>query len=134
MSRINGIGTWFLGVSRSPSDPTVRHATSWITFLWIPLFPLRRYKIKPIRVRPNHLRFQILGKEKLIFSEVLRTYFFGFILMPLAALGPLVLAIKEVQTALGIPEMLQVPVMFVSILWLIIFVWKLKNWEENQWR
>lgn len=134
MSRMNGVGTWFLGVSRSASDPTVRHATSWVTFLWLPVFPLGRYKIKPIRVRPNHLQFQTLGKEKLILGEILRTYFFGLILMPLAALSPLVFSIKEVQEALGVPEVLQVPVMVFSILWLAGFVWKLKDWEENQWR
>jgi hypothetical protein len=134
MTRINGIGTWFLGVTSAASDPQLRHATSWVTFLWLPLFPLARYTIRPLKVRANHMQYQIVTREKIMWSEVLRTYLFGLLLMPLLVLGPAILSIKEIQEAIGVPTAFQMPLMVFSIAWIIVCVWKLKNWEEKRWK
>ncbi len=132
MSRINGIGTWLLGVEKT-DHKGVFTATSWFTFLFLPVFPLARYVVKPLKVGGNKMSYQKLGKTKFEWGEVFRTYLCGLILMPLALLAPLPFAIVEVQTALGIPTALQPLMIGLAILWLIVFVWKLKDWDENRW-
>lgn len=133
MSRINGIGTWLLGVEKT-DQPGIYTATNWITVLFLPLIPLARHRIKPTRMQRGHMSYEILSKEKLNALEVLRTYLFGWILIPLLGFAPIVLAVAEVQSALGIPYNYQIILQLLVMVWIIVFVWKLKDWDENRWR
>lgn len=132
MSRINGTGTWFLGVEKSDQNG-VFTATAWVTVFFFPFVPLKRYLIKPTKVGGNRFQFQTLGKTDLNWHEILLTYFYGWILMPLGFLAPIPFAIVEVQNTLGVPKMLQPIVIGLAIVWMGVYVWKLKTWDENRW-
>jgi len=129
MFTINGTGTRYNGYKMT-SKPGQATATLWFTFLFIPLIPLSRHIIQPLARQGTSFTFHILAKEKLVLSEVLQTYFYGWILMPLLILWPLPFAVREVQVALHVPEKLQWIPMAFSIIWLIVSVWKLKDWDE----
>jgi hypothetical protein len=136
MFRINGIGFTFSGVSH-PDDKGHCTATQWFTFVFLPIFPVARYLVKPLGRAPFRFQFQTLAKEKLVLNEVLQTYLYGWILFPLLLLGPALFlgfaATPEAEKAFNLPEWSQMPLIVLSILWLGVSVWKLQDWNENRW-
>lgn len=134
MFRINGIGFGFAGVSHPDAEGNC-YATQWFTFVFLPLFPVARYKIKPLKKVP--FQFQITSQSALVLQEVLSTYLYGWILFPLLILGPfLALALAatpEAEVAFKIPTWTQMPLIALSILYLVVSVWKLKDWDYERW-
>ena len=57
-SSFNGIGTRYYGHA-DPSDSDSYTATEWIVFLWVPIFPLRTWRVASRRK----------GKDTLFFSN-----------------------------------------------------------------
>src|SRR5258708_31862908 len=57
-SSVNGTGTRYYGQA-DPSDSGTYTATEWIVFLWIPIFPLRSWRVCAPRK----------GKSTLLFSN-----------------------------------------------------------------
>jgi len=57
-SSFNGIGTRYYGRA-DPSDSDSYTATEWIVFLWIPILPLRSWRVGPHRK----------GRDSLLFSN-----------------------------------------------------------------
>jgi hypothetical protein len=57
-SSFNGIGTKYYGHA-DPSDSGSYTATEWIVFLWIPIFPLRSWRVGSRRK----------GKDSILFSN-----------------------------------------------------------------
>ena len=57
-SSFNGIGTRYYGRA-DPSDTDTYTATEWIVFLWIPILPLRSWRVAARRK----------GKDSLLFSD-----------------------------------------------------------------
>ncbi len=129
---LNGCGTRYLGV-RKTGTPGQRTATLWITLFFLPLVPLSRAILLPVRKRPFVLEYKFLGTTPLVAKEILLTYLFGWLVIPLCGLAPMVLAVHEVQQALGIPQALEIPVILVAIGWLVLFVWKLRTWDIRRW-
>ncbi len=102
MSTLNGIGSRFNGVSQLNQHGNV-HATLWFTFLYLPLIPLWKAEIKrEITLPLKEFNYQIIQKLPLDRNEILKTYFYGWILVPLLLLGPILFLIPEIHEQLGI--------------------------------
>ena len=129
MFSLNGTGLRFMGYSK-PNEKGEVTATTWITFFFFPLLPIKKQKILPLKSRP--FTFRILSKEKLSLLEIIKSYLSAWILMPLLILWPMPLAIKEVQDAIKIPSYLQWILMTFAIAWIIVCVLKLKSWDEKR--
>lgn len=121
--RFNGCGVWFLGIQHTPEKGVV-YATFWLTFLFLPVFPLQRAKLR----FSDAQRYTALEKTPLNPGEILQTYLYGWLLFPLLILGPtfvgLALSINEVAGMVG-PLML-----FASLAWMIFVVWQLAGWDQ----
>lgn len=124
MFRINGIGLSFDGVSKPDHEGNCT-ATQWFTFIFIPIFPIARYKLKPIKKVPFRFEFQTISKQKIVLTEILQTYLFGWILFPALIFAPLVLV--------GVFANTQIPLILLAIAWLIVSVWKLRTWDYERW-
>lgn len=132
MFSFNGVGLRFYGIRKTP-DPQTRTATAWASLFFLPLFPLYRALIRPTRQKGFSLQYQELGRTRLQLKEILLTYLFGWILVPLTLFAPLALAVQEVQQFIGVPTSLSIPLMVVALLWFVLFLWKLKDWDDKRW-
>ncbi|MCB9422203.1 MAG: hypothetical protein H6667_20540 [Ardenticatenaceae bacterium] len=133
MMRLNGIGLTFLGIA--PMDENNETTTTrWFTFLFLPILPLGRSRIRFLPHKGTGFSYVELGREPIVWREVALTYLFGWIIFPALIFWPLVLAVKEVWTGLNLPQMLYTPFIIFAIVWLIAAVWKLMDWHENRGR
>lgn len=127
--RLSGIGTTLLGVR--PSDvESESTATEWFTFIYLPLVPLARYRLRFLPHTGSGFSYEILAREPIHAREVLTTYLNGWILTPIVLFSPLVLAVREVWSAIGLPESLYIPFVVLAILWLIVALWILLDRHE----
>lgn len=121
--RINGIGTTLLGISK-PDDQGTSTATVWFTFVFLPIFPIRRLRVRFLEHQGSGFTYQVISYEKLVLSELLKTLLFGWLLIPLFAVAPLILSVKEVWTGLGFPGSLQIPYIILCVIWVGVVIWK----------
>lgn len=128
---INGCGLRLMSATKTQT-PGIFHATLWLTFLFIPLIPLKRFTIRPIKKERFRFTYDQLESLSLDFKAILKTYL-SSIGMILALLTPVILSITEIQTALGIPDSTQWILMFLAIIWLVVFIWKFLDWDEKRW-
>lgn len=102
MSTFNGIGTRFNAVSGPDKDGNSK-ATLWITFLFIPIVPLWKAEIKrEIALPLKDFKYQVIQKIPLDKKEILTTYLYGWILIPLLLVAPFIFLVPEVTNLLGI--------------------------------
>lgn len=105
LGTLNGIGTRLLGWTHH-EDGTAT-ATVWFTFLYLPVFPLSRHSLlspgqedfdpRDSAVRGLHglaplrltTRYYFTGRLTLCGAEVLRTYLYAYVLLPLMLFAPL---------------------------------------------
>lgn len=136
MSTINGVGTGFNGFSEFDPEGNFT-ATKWFTIFYFPIFPLWKGTLKRQVTECTVFQYQLLGYEKMNAREVLSTYLYGWILTPLMLLWPLVLCVKEIAGAIGIPtegnrSWIYMAFMIFGILYLVVAVWKWKDWMEER--
>lgn len=144
MGTINGIGTRFLGYS--PIDQNrCCYVTEWITFFYLPVVPLTRMKIERALTKPNEFKYRIIEKSKLQFIQIIKTYFFGWLLFPVLLFTPLILCVRSIADKIGIPKakflglanpdssfgVYEFMIIF-GIIWFIVFTVILKNWDEKR--
>src|SRR5262245_56713815 len=103
MSRINGVGTTWLGpTGRDEQDRC--YATLWFTFLYAPLVPIHRCRLQLLpHESGTGFTYAELERTPLSGREVASTLLFSWLLVPLLLAGPLVPIIEEVRVKLGIP-------------------------------
>lgn len=143
MGTFNGIGTKFNGISEIDNEGKIT-ATCWVVFLYFPIFPLWKAKLKREITKSNEFKYQIIEKQSLQSKEILKTYLFGWIITPLIWFGPLILCIREVADYIGIPKSefkgvangggfgIYEGLVAFAILYMIIFAWKWKDWDEER--
>jgi hypothetical protein len=131
--RLNGIGLTLLGVGRQETDNTA-FATLWFTFLYLPIIPFQRWRVQFLPHSGSGFSYKRLARLPLDGPDILRTYFVSWLVIPAGLLGPLVLAVREVWGALGLPAAWNLPYIGVAILWLVAGIWKLADWHENSCR
>lgn len=128
---INGLGLRLIG-ARKASEQGVFYGTIWLTAFFFPLIPIRRIKLRPQPGTRGSFSYQELERTPLVASEIALSYLWG-LLVPIVAIAPLILSIPEIATAIGLPELVQVPLMVAGIVWLVVLTWKLKDWDERRW-
>ena len=131
--RLGGIGTTLLGVRPSTGEGEST-ATEWFTFIYLPLIPLARYRLHFLPHKGSGFSYEILERVPLRGREVIITYLNGWILTPFLLFAPLVLAVREVWTGLGLPESWYIPFMVFAILWLIVALWILLDRHEAKYK
>jgi len=98
----------------------VATATLWFTFVFLPLIPLRRYRVQFLPSQGAGYSYQVLSEEKRSISEILKTYLLGWIVSPILIFGPLFFAIRENWETLQLPEAWYTPYVIFSIIWFIV--------------
>jgi len=76
-------------------------ATIWLTFVYLPLLPLRRERVRLLRDEYSSWgvqasasqQFQIAGNSPISFLDVVKTYVFGWVLFPVLLVWPIILAV-----------------------------------------
>jgi hypothetical protein len=122
MSMTGGFGARYLSFSFRRPDGT-HDATKWFTLLYMPVIPLRRDKLVIGETRAEYFRggvvrtteYRIVCQTPLRAMEILATYLTWWVLVPGAAITPLVLFSKSGWKVMGsdlLPSLL-------GILWLI---------------
>jgi len=133
---INGTGLRFYGIS-NPDQDGRSSATVWVTFFFFPLIPVRRVILTRKVTLPRDFVYTIHEKQSLRLKEIASTWMWGLIIVPVLLLAPLVLCIREVATAIGIPTdgngfgLYETLILF-SIVYLVVFVWKWKDWIDRR--
>jgi len=139
MRHNNGTGTLFYNFSTR--DNKVSHmATKWITLFYLPIFPLERLSITRTITQPNEFRYIINEKYPLKPKDYLFTYFWGWIIIPFLLSFPIFLFPNDLTSSLGFPNFnLKIlywkgynSLIFFYILYLIIFIWILMDWNEKR--
>jgi hypothetical protein len=131
--QVNGIGTTLLGVS-TQDDDNVATATKWFTFLYLPVWPLARWRVQFLPHTGPGFSYRPLSREPLSAAEIVRTYLLGWVAAPLALLGPFSLAVKEVWEAVGLPAAGHLPYLALCCLWFAFAVWGLRSRHEARCR
>ncbi len=96
----NGTGTSYLALGE-PDDEGWMPATVWLTFFFLPILPLRRVKVRLLREQYSSMGLSSNESQELQIAEILpfslleviKTYFFGWIFVPVVVLWPIVLAV-----------------------------------------
>lgn len=131
--RINGIGITFLGVSKQDENG-IATATAWFTFVYLPIFPISRSRVRFLPHQGSGFSYELISGEKFVFKEILKTYFFGWILYPLIIAFPAIFAFKEVWQYLGLPESIHIAYIIFTVIWAICCGWKLMDKQEEKCR
>jgi hypothetical protein len=103
MSTINGFGSQFYGWKRL--DDGTAEATTWIVAAFFPIIPLRRSRLEILTQPGVGVRYRLFGggsfrletreidRLPLDWSINLKTYFKGFVIVPVLLMLPLILVI-----------------------------------------
>jgi hypothetical protein len=127
--RISGIGTTLLGVSSMDAE-SIATATEWFTFIYLPIIPLNRYRVRFLPHKGSGYSYEILDREPVNAREVLKTYLLGWVLTPVVLFGTLMLGLEEVFSSIGLPESWQMPIIIFGIVWVIVAVWIMLDKHE----
>jgi hypothetical protein len=112
LSSFNGIGFGLKGFTRK--DATGRYfATRYFTVVYLPLVPVDRFYLTETSTDYQNYdvgsstitRYQIAGRSRLRFGEILRTYLFNWIIGPGIVLAPILLWLghaDELSDSIGI--------------------------------
>ncbi|MFG2621408.1 hypothetical protein ACGFXC_27715 [Streptomyces sp. NPDC048507] len=96
MSTWNGIGTKYLGFGRRRPDGS-HHATEWFVIGFMPVVPLRRYRLVVGATRyvpgaagggTSTTAYHVLERTRLRVPDVLATYLAWWVAGPALVLGP----------------------------------------------
>jgi hypothetical protein len=131
MPTLNGIGTTLLSI-KTQNEPGEKTATRWITFLYLPIAPIKRLRVRLLPHQGSGFSYEEIGQEPLNWREIAQTYLYGWFLFPLLIFWPIPIAVIEVWTALGLPQNLHTPFFIFTILWMLTAVWKLSDWHEDR--
>ncbi len=108
MSSFYGIGTNYLGWK--VGEDGVPTATEWFVVFYLPIVPIGRKRLYVVSLEDSvggipgiNGTFTLSGKYRILedlpikFSEVLWTYFFGYVLVPLILMVPLLVIVPYFQ-------------------------------------
>jgi hypothetical protein len=135
----NGIGTALYSISNLDNEGNVT-AIKWFTFFHLPILPLIKAKLKRTITTPKVFEFTIISYEKMLFKEVVLTYFLGWIVCPVFSLLPLILSFKEIAERMGIkttddngdPSTLHISMFIFGIVYYISFLLLMSRWLNRR--
>lgn len=129
--RINGIGIAWLGVEPRLPDGSF-WATTWFTFLFLPIFPLGRRRLKVVE-EGQDLVIQELEDSRLSWASILKTLGFSWLMVPFLVGAPMPLLVTEVWIdMLGWSQTGQNWGIGLWIVWLGVWVLGLSSWHEKR--
>lgn len=131
--RINGIGLTFLSVS-APDENGISFSTTWFTFAYLPIFPIRRKRVRFLPHTGSGFSYEFISDEKLSLIEILKTYLFGWLLFPLLLIFPAIFAHKSIWQMLNLPESIHIGYIIFSVIWAVVVGWKLMDWHDAKYR
>lgn len=135
---INGIGFRLIGRVNAPEQgEKLCFATVWFSFLYLPLFPIRRILVRA-EYTLNQLQYSIIKKTPLVLREVLVTYLWGWILLPLFIFWPIITgmtiqALGVIPPSISARDTVGIVLAIIAIVWVFTVLWKLKDWDEDRW-
>jgi hypothetical protein len=130
MVRLNGIGLTHLGIEpRGPNGDA--WATVWFTFFYLPVFPLRRERIRFLPRRGSGYAFRVIERGPFDLASIARSYAFSWLFMPLVVGLPLAALTREAWRALGLPEALYLYAFGAWVVWACGWIWGLLSWRER---
>ncbi|GAA3020241.1 hypothetical protein GCM10010519_56820 [Streptomyces lactacystinicus] len=135
LGTVNGFGRTMLGKTRVDAQGAC-FATRWFTVLMLPIRPLGRYYVKegetvdvPGRggASTTTTEYVFLGEAELRASEVIRTYLFCWLVVPLVVAGPVTLfglnadAFSHEHPILFLLLLLGLPIVgIIALAWLLV--------------
>jgi len=104
----------------------------WFTVLFAPVVPIRRVRLALMPHRGNGFSVRELERTRLVASELLRTWVFSLIVVPLLAAVPFV-ALAVLRLVTGKSDGIALNVAFgVAMLCFGAFIWKLMDWHQER--
>lgn len=130
MSTLNGFGTKYLGYT-APDDEGNCYATEWVVALYFPVFPLARRKLCGEFNARGDKQFYLLGKTPLVTRELIQTYLWGFIVVPVLVLLPLLLMMVLAYAGIIVDHSTAFGLFFIiGIVWLLASIFLLIRWDS----
>lgn len=128
---INGIGTRLLNCSPSVSE-AFWEGYIWFTFLYAPVFPLRKVRFYWV-LQDQNFEFQEIEKLPMNGREIVWSYIKGWILFPVLLFWPIPFLVTEVYHGmLHLPDGLYNWLFGFGIIYLIVVIWILADRYEAQ--
>ncbi|MFJ7493044.1 hypothetical protein ACIQZB_17665 [Streptomyces sp. NPDC097727] len=132
LGTFNGFGRTMLGKTR-PDAEGACFATHWFTMVMLPIRPLGRYYVKEgetVEVpggrgaSTSTTQYLFLGEAELRMSEVIRTYLFCWVVVPLVVAGPVTLfGLNGDAFSRSHPILFLVLLIVIPIVCLIVLAW-----------
>ncbi|MFE7531209.1 hypothetical protein ACFU7Y_36690 [Kitasatospora sp. NPDC057542] len=135
LGTFNGFGRTMLGKTRVDAAGAC-FATRWFTMLMLPIRPLGRYYVKEgetvsvsgrAGASTDTTEYVFLGEAELRASEVIRTYLFCWVVVPLVVAGPVTLfginadAFSRAHPVWFLVLLLGLPVVgIIALAWLLV--------------
>jgi len=91
-------------------------------------------RVKFLPHKGSGFSYRFIAPEELVLAEVLKTYLYGLIVVPVLAAGPSILGFTGIWNALGFQKSLQIPYIIISVIWAIIIIWKTADWQDERCR
>ncbi len=133
MSTISGTGTRFYGHTQFHKTDSSYFVTKWISFFYLPIFPLSRYKISFSEAEPGfsgtQQKYYVHEKSTIIKREIIQTLLWSWLVMPILLGGPFILLLPFIQ---GDDHATSVKVFIASIAWFVVMLWLLADWYEER--
>lgn len=128
---INGTGTTFLGISAA-DEKGESLATLWITFLFFPIFPIRRQRVIFLEQKGSGYTYAILGDLPLDLSSVTKTYAYCWLLIPFLAASPAIPSFLGLEETFGFGSAAETVYMVALILYEIaLLIIVVRRHERN---
>ncbi len=129
--RINGIGVAYLGLEPRRPDGSF-WATRWFTFIYLPLIPLGRQRLRVVE-QGQDLLIQELEDSRLKGASILKTLVFCWLIVPGLVGTPVGVLVTEVWVdILGWSQSAQNWGIGLWIVWLAAWVLGLQSWHAKR--
>lgn len=129
MITINGTGFKYLGFSKLDKNGCCT-ATKWLVFAYFPLFPLKRHHLKFSLDQKFIRHYQVLGDSPSEKGEIISTYLWGWILIPLIVLAPLIVTAVLTENGMSTKTPAFSNLLISGIIWAIISVLLFYRWDQ----
>ncbi|MFT4602761.1 MAG: hypothetical protein ACI857_002948 [Arenicella sp.] len=127
----NGIGFRYLNASELDVQGCYT-SDKWFTFLYLPIIPLKRMKMKRAITKSNNSQLEYIEESKIDGLSIFKSFVWGWIIYPVIILWPMPFMVIELYQSLGFPENLHSLFFASVIIYMLIMVWILADRYEEQ--
>ena len=127
----NGIGFRYLNASPLDKEGCYT-ADKWFTFLYLPILPVKRMKMKRTITKSNVSQIQFVSKSKIDPLSKLKSAFWGWIIYPSIIFWPLPMVVIEVYEVLELPADMHSLAFGFLIFYMLVVIWILTDRYQEQ--